>query len=224
MIVDLLSFDNSLAVKGTLDDNNISNEEAAKCESEDDECLPSFHGLGKGYRFFKDGRVHSIQLHPTHDSLGFCFVRAQVLHSMVKSRKYSVRICLTSGGNVHTAYCVCPAGCCNHVATLLHAFEEFLLLGLREESKVPCTSHLQQYKQPRCRNVPLCGCSNNKRRYGKQKRRKLVQPLYEPHPLNICLPKTENAAERTRNSDNWQCGQVWIVLLAEVNGTQQFRK
>ena len=90
MIVDLLSFDNSLAVKGTLDDSNISNEEAAKCESEDDECLPSFHGLGKGYRFFKDGRVHSIQHHPTHDSLGFCFVRVQVLHSMVKSRKHSV--------------------------------------------------------------------------------------------------------------------------------------
>ena len=117
---------------------------------------------------------------------------------------------------MHTAYCVCPAGCCNHVATLLHAFEEFLLLGLREESKVPCTSHLQQYKQPRCRNVPLCGCSNNKRRYGKQKHRKLVQPLYEPHPLNICLPKTENAAERTRNSDNWQCGKYGSSCLLKL--------
>ena len=58
---------------------------------------------------------------------------------MVKSRKYSVRICLTSGSNMHTVYCVCPAGlagCCNHVAALLYALEEFVRLGLREESRL----------------------------------------------------------------------------------------
>ena len=34
----------------------------------------------------------------------------------------SANICLLTNGDVHTAYCVCPAGlvgCCNHVAALL---------------------------------------------------------------------------------------------------------
>ena len=41
---------------------------------------------------------------------------------------------------MHTVYCVCPAGlagCCNHVAALLYALEEFVRLGLTEESKLP---------------------------------------------------------------------------------------
>ena len=40
---------------------------------------------------------------------------------------------------MHTVYCVCPAGlagCCNHVAALLYALEEFVRLGLREESRL----------------------------------------------------------------------------------------
>ena len=110
-------------------------EESAKCESEDDECLPSFRGLGKGYRFFKDGHVHSIQHHPTHDSPGFCFVRAQVLPSMVKSRKYSVQICLTS--SAHSLFCWFGwllQSCCS-TCTHMYALEEFVQLGLREDGK-----------------------------------------------------------------------------------------
>ena len=169
---------------------------SAEAEDYGEECLPSFRGLGKGYRFFKDGHVQTIQYHSLPDSLGFCYVRAQVLPSMVKSRKYSVRICLTASGNVHTAYCVCPAGlagCCNHVAALLYALEEFVRLGLREESKLPCTSRLQQWNRPRCRSVPpsrVVDVAAVKEEYGKQKRRK-VRPIYDPRPLNLRLPKPD---------------------------------
>jgi len=140
--------------------------------------------------------VQTIQYHSLPDSLGFCYVHAQVLPSMVKSRKYSVKICLTASSNVHTAYCVCPAGlagCCNHVAALLYALEEFVRLGLREESKLPCTSRLQQWNCPRCRSVlpsMVVDVAAVKEVYGKQKRRK-VQPIYDPCPLNLRLPKPD---------------------------------
>ena len=58
---------------------------------------------------------------------------------------------------VYTAYCVCPAGlagCCNHIAALLYALEEFVQLGLREESRLPCTSRLQLWNCPRCQRIP----------------------------------------------------------------------
>ena len=90
-------------------DQSLSAEESA-ADGSGDECLPSFHGLGKGYRFFKDGHVQSIQHHSLPDSPGLCYVRAQVLPSMVKTKKYSVKLYLTGKGDVHTAYCVCPAG------------------------------------------------------------------------------------------------------------------
>ena len=137
-------------------DQSLSAEKSTADDSED-ECLPSFRGLGKEYRFFKDGHVQSIQHHPLPDSPRLCYVRAQVLPSMVKTKKYAVRLCLTAKGDAHTAYCVCPAGlagCCNTIAALLYALEEFVRLGLREESMLPCTSRLQQWNRPRCRSVP----------------------------------------------------------------------
>ena len=88
---------------------SLSAEESA-ADGSGDECLPSFHGLGKGYRFFKDGHVQSIQHHSLPDSPGLCYVCAQVFPSMVKTKKYSVKLCLTDRGDVHTAYCVCPVG------------------------------------------------------------------------------------------------------------------
>ena len=109
---------------------------------------------------------------------------------------FTVRICLTPSGNVHTAYCVCPAGlagCCNHVAALLYALEEFVRLGLREESILPCTSRLQQWNRPRCRSVlpsRVVDVAAVKEEYGKQKCRK-VRPIYDPRPLNLRLPKPD---------------------------------
>ena len=72
--------------------------------------MSAFRGLAKGYRFFKDGHVQGIEMHILPDSPGFTYVRAKVLPSMVKTRLYQVRVCLCDDGEVHTAYCVCPAG------------------------------------------------------------------------------------------------------------------
>ena len=179
-------------------DQSLSAEESA-ADGSGDECLPSFRGLGKGYRFFKDGHVQSIQHHSLPDSPGLCYVRAQVLPSMVKTKKYSVKLCLTDRGDVHTAYCVCfagLAGCCNLVAALLYALEEFVRLGMREESKLPCTSRLQQWNRPRCRSVPprrVIDAVVIKEEYGKQKRWK-VRPVYDPRPLNLHVPKPDEQA------------------------------
>ena len=98
-----------------------------------------------------------------------------------------------------TQHIVCPAGlagCCNYVAALLNALEEFVRFGLREESKLLCTSRLQQWNRPRSRNVPprrVVDVAAVKEEYGKQKHRKLVQvqPLYDPHSLNLRLTKPE---------------------------------
>ena len=176
-------------------DQSLSAEKSSADDSTD-ECLPSFCGLGKGYRFFKDGHVQSIEYHSLPDSPGLCYIRAQILPSMVKTKKYPVRMCLTANGDVHTAYCVCPAGlagCCNHIAALLYALEDFVRLGLREESRLPCTSRLQQWNRPRCRNVPPCrvvDVATIKEEYGKTKRRK-VRPVYDPRPLNLRIPKPD---------------------------------
>ena len=120
------------------------------------ECTPSFRGIAKGYRFFKSGHVQNIEFHNLPDVSEFCYVRAKVLPSMVKNKMYSVTLCLRNNGDVHVAFCVCPAGLagsCNHVAALIYALEEFVRLGLREESRLPCTSKLQAWNKPRARNV-----------------------------------------------------------------------
>ena len=101
-------------------------------DATDDDPVTSFHRVEKGYRLFKSGHVQRIEFHPLPASSEFCFVRAKVLPSMVKN-VYCVRIYLTSDGHIHTAYCVFPAGlagCCNHVAALIYALEEFVRLGL----------------------------------------------------------------------------------------------
>ena len=121
-----------------------------------EECTPSFRGIAKGYRFFKSGHVQNIEFHNLPDVSEFCYVRAKVLPSMVKNKMYSVTLCLRNNGDVHVALCVCPAGLagsCNHVAALIYALEEFVRLGLREESRLPCTSKLQAWNKPRARNV-----------------------------------------------------------------------
>ena len=76
----------------------------------------SFRGLDKGYRFFRDGHVQRIRLHPLPQSDGLCYIHSRVLPSMRKDRIYDVRICCSdlSDKNVptdiHAVYCVCPAG------------------------------------------------------------------------------------------------------------------
>ena len=54
----------------------------------DEETLSSFRGLSKGYRFFKDGHVQVLEMHPLPDHPHFVYVRASVLPSMVKTRLY----------------------------------------------------------------------------------------------------------------------------------------
>ena len=177
--------------------------------SDTEEHIPSFRGLGKGYRFYKDGHVQNIQFHPLPESSEFCFVEALVLPSMLKTKKYSVRLCLTSEGEVHTAYCVCPAGlagCCNHIAGLLYALEDFVRLGLREESKLPCTSKLQQWNRPRCRKVPprrVREVVAVKEEYGRMKKAK-VHPIYDPRPLKLQLPdpKEQNELKRALREEH----------------------
>lgn len=118
---------------------------------------------------------------------------------MVKSKLYTVRICLRTDGYIHTAYCICPAGLvgsCNHVAALIYALEEFVRLGLREESRLPCTSKLQQWNKPRQRNVaPSHVMSVVLEEFGKSKRRCTGRRIYDPRPVNLRLP---NPAEQRR--------------------------
>ena len=180
-------------------ENSGSSEDFESDESKD-EYIPSFRGLGKGYRFFKDGHVQCIEFHPLPARTDLCFVRAKILPSMVKNKKYAVRVCLTERGEVYTAYCVCPAGlagCCNHIAALLYALEEFVRLGLREESRLPCTSRLQLWNRPRCRRIPpsrVLEVIAVKEEYGKQKRRK-VRPIFDPRPTNLRVPKPEEQSD-----------------------------
>ena len=140
-------------------EQSLSAEESAADDS-GDECLPSFRGLVKGIGF---SRVVTCKKEKIYTILcliilgGVAYVRTIVLPSMVKTKKNSVRLCLTASGDVHTAYCHSPtglAGCCNHIAALLYALEEFVRLGLQEESKLPCTSRLQQWNLPWCASVP----------------------------------------------------------------------
>ena len=72
-------------------DQSLSAEESA-ADGSGGEFLPSFRCLGKSYRFFKDGNVQSIQHYSLPNSSGLCYVCAQVLPSMVKIKKYSVKL------------------------------------------------------------------------------------------------------------------------------------
>lgn len=165
-------------------------------DGEPGDSTSSFRGLAKGFRFFKDGHVQSLEMHHLPNNVNFCYVRAKVLPSMVKTRQYQVRVCLTTKGDVHTAYCVCPAGLggmCNHVGATLYALEDFVRLGLREESRLPCTSRLQKWNQPRKRSVPpsrVAAVHAIKEEYGKGKRRR-IPPQEDPRPDNVRLPNPE---------------------------------
>ena len=49
-----------------------------------------------------------------------------------KTKIYTIRIFIKDNGEVHTAYCICPAGpagTCNHIPGLLYVLEEFVRLG-----------------------------------------------------------------------------------------------
>ena len=159
----------------------------------DEETLSSFRGLSKGFRFFKDGHVQVLEMHPLPDHPQFVYVRASVLPSMVKTRLYNVRVCLTNKGFIHTAYCVCPAGLggvCNHVAAVGYALADFVEKGLREESRLPCTSRLQKWNRPRQRNVAprrVADIQVVKEEYGKKKRHR-KSPHEDPRPTNMRMP------------------------------------
>ena len=118
-------------------------------------CL--FAGLAKVTDSLRMAMFRPFEYHALPQTPGLCLVRAKVLPSMVKTKIYAVRIFIKENGEVHTAYCICPAGLagtCNHIAGLLYALEEFVRHGLREESKLPCTSKLQVWNRPRGRRVP----------------------------------------------------------------------
>ena len=118
----------------------------------------SVRPLTKGYRFFNDGHVTKISLTgvPLKTS-AVTYVKCKVLPSMRKSLLYDAMVCLDPEGDVLTATCTCVAGlagCCNHIAGLLYALEDFVRLALREESSVACTSKLQAWNRPRARKLP----------------------------------------------------------------------
>lgn len=166
-----------------------------ECESSpgesQDESMLSFRRLDKGYRFFKDSHVQVID-HPLPQTPGLCLVRSKVLPSMMKSKIYAVRLFIKDNGEVHTAYCICHAGLagtCNHIAGLLYALEEFVQLGLREESKLPCTSKLLVWNRLRGRKLPpshVVEVAAVKEEFGKCKRRK-VRPMFDPILPNLQL-------------------------------------
>ena len=87
-----------------------------------------------------------------------------------------------------------------HFCTHMYALEEFVQLVLREDGKY--------LAQAVCSNGTDLGAemfhqgdvATVKEQYGKQKRRKLVQPLYDPCPLNLRLPKLKN-----RKHCCWYC-------------------
>ena len=103
---------------------------ATSKKNDDDDSLPALRGLSKGFLFFKDGHLlkDKLEMHPFPEHTHFVFVRASVLPSMVKTKLYTVRLCLTDKGDIHTAYCVCPAGLgkvCNHVGAVGYGLADF---------------------------------------------------------------------------------------------------
>lgn len=112
---------------------------------------------------------------------------------MIKNKVYRVHVCLCQSiAEVKSAFCVCVSGLegsCNHVAGLMYALENFVRLGLREESKLACTSKLQLWNRPRKQKVPPSKISSVrlvKEEYGKQKKAR-KQPRYDPRPTNLRL-------------------------------------
>ena len=69
-----------------------------------------------------------------------CLIVLGCVMSAPKCSTYSVRLCLTASGYVHTAYCVCPAGLAVVVATTLqHSYSHWRnLYNLVYESRVNC--------------------------------------------------------------------------------------
>ena len=102
--------------------------------------------LKKAFRFFHDGHVQKIRLHPGEGSR--CFITASVLPSMCKDRIYKTYLALDKvTAEVKLAFCVCAAGlsgCCNYVSGLLYALEDFVRRGLREDLKLGKTERLQE--------------------------------------------------------------------------------
>lgn len=120
----------------------------------------------------------------------YCYVRCRVLPSMKKTRAaYDTRVCLQRDGFIHVAYCVCTAGlagCCNHVAALLYALEEFVRLGLREEADSP-TSRLCTWNRPRARTVAPCKVEDvrlHRAKFRQKKRQRGPKARYNPVPPN----------------------------------------
>ena len=74
------------------------------------------------------------------------YVRCKILPSMRKTQPHRTKVCLFSDtGMVKMALCTCSAGfggCCNHVAALLYALEEFARFGHREKDEDSPTSRL----------------------------------------------------------------------------------
>ena len=136
--------------------------------------------------------MQRIEFHPLPASSEFCYVRAKVLPSMVKNKVYCVRICLTSDGHMHTAYCVCPAGlagCCNHGAALIYAFARGLCLAwfARGESS-PMHQQAPAVEKPRQRHVApsrVISVFVEKEEFGKRKRRRTDRRMYDPRPVNL---------------------------------------
>jgi len=120
----------------------------------DSDIFSSFKGIDKGYNFFKSGHVQKIELAEHKD---YVFVRCDVLPSMKKTAAYKTKVCLLPTGMVNVARCSCTAGlggCCNHVAALLYALEEFVRFGLREEvDETSPTSRLCRWNRPRSKRV-----------------------------------------------------------------------
>ena len=83
-------------------------------------------------------------------------MRCNVLPSMKKCDPHRTMACLRPDGMVKAAICTCTAGlagCCNHVAALLYALEEFVRFGLKSEDLMSPISRLCQWNRPRSRKV-----------------------------------------------------------------------
>ena len=122
--------------------------------SSDTELFSTFKGIDKGYDFFRSGHVQQIEMVEGEE---FSFVRCNVLPSMKKCAPCKTKVCLLPNGMVKMALCTCTAGlsgCCNHVAALLYALEEFVRFGLRDEEESP-TSRLCRWNRPRLKKVKL---------------------------------------------------------------------
>ena len=123
-----------------------------------------------------------------------------MLPLLVKSKIYTVRLFIKDNGEVHTAYCICHAGLagtCNHIAGLLYALEEFVRLGLQEESKLPCTSKLLVLNRPGEKKLPpshVVEVAAVKEEFVKCKRQK-VRPMFDPRPPCLRLANPQEQLE-----------------------------